>query len=98
MAARHYNRFLQCSQQLAVYIRKISGRRVYMLIENRSPNTVIMNYDNVPSIDGVEGIQILAGTRYELMDPFAPSNEVIWFLGQNGSVLQNLNVTEGYAL
>jgi hypothetical protein len=96
-SSRHYNRFLQVSQNAAGFIKKISGSRVYFLVENRSANDIRMNYDNMPATDGTEGIQIAAGAKYELYEPFAPDNEVIWFIGQNGATLQNVNITEGYA-
>jgi hypothetical protein len=85
------------SQQAPVYRRKLAGQRVYFLVENRSPTSVYMNYDNVPASDTTEGIEIVAGAKYEVWAPFAPDNEVIWFVGANGAVQQRCNITEGYA-
>jgi hypothetical protein len=95
---RHYNKLVTCSQVAPFFIKKLGSERIYLLVENRSANTIIMNYDNMPATDGSEGIQITAGAKYELFDPFAPDNDIIWFMGQNGATLQSVNVTEGYRI
>jgi hypothetical protein len=96
MATRKRSFIKQVSQNAPDFLRKLDGERVYLLIENRSPNSVYMQYDNTPAADGTEGIEIVAGFKYEVWAPFAPANEQIYFIGSNGATLQRLNITEGY--
>jgi len=84
------------SQNAPDFLHKLDGERVYLLIENRSTASVYMQYDNMPAPDGTEGIEIVAGFKYELWAPFAPANEQIYFIGSLGAALQRLNITEGY--
>jgi hypothetical protein len=94
--SRHYTSIIQCSQVKPQYKRKMPGRRVYLLVENRGATNAIMDYDSLPAQDASGGILLPAGQRYEVWEPFAPDNEVLWFQGTNGSTLQTLNITEGY--
>jgi hypothetical protein len=86
-----------CSATTPRDIRKLHNRnRVYWLLENRSPTSVYMQYDTAARSDGSEGIEIVAGAKYELWDKFAPNNDVIWLTGSNGATLQQVLLTEGY--
>jgi hypothetical protein len=85
-----------CSSVVPKDIRKLQGkRRVYFLVENRSAASIFMQYDSVPRSDGSDGIEIVAGFKYELFGVHAPNNDVIWLTGSVATV-QQVNVTEGY--
>lgn len=94
---RGLNTRRDCSSQVPRDIRKLQGKkRVYFLLENRSPFSLYMQYDTTPAGDGSEGVEIVAGFKYELYGVFAPNNEVIWIRGSSGATLQQVNFTEGY--
>lgn len=87
-----------CSGNAPTNIKKLLGKqRVYFLVENRSPNSIYMQYDTAAPKDGSDGIEIISGYKYELYAPFAPDNEQIWLTGSNGATTQQVNFTEGYA-
>lgn len=93
---RALNTRRDCSSTVPRDIRKLQGkRRVYFLVENRSSATIYMQYDSPPRSDGSDGIEIVAGFKYELSGSFAPNNDVIWLTGSI-STLQQVNLSEGY--
>ena len=89
---------LYTSQQAPVFLRKLKAKRLYMMVENRDPagGTIYMDYNSIPQADGSGGIELLFGIKYELYEPFAPDNEIIWFVGSLGASKQRVNITEGY--
>jgi hypothetical protein len=97
--ARKLSRTLYTSQRTPVFLRKFKAERVYMMIENRDPSggTIYMDYNSIPQADGSAGIELIFGIKYELYTPFAPDNEIIWFVGSLGATKQRVNVTEGYS-
>lgn len=97
MGMRGLNTRRDCSANVPTNIRKLKSRRVYFLVENRSPFSIYMQYDtNAPS-NGSDGIEIVAGFKYELWGEFAPDNDNIWLTGSSGATMQQVNFSEGYA-
>jgi len=96
--ARKRSFTLYTSQQAPVFLRKLKGVRIYLLVENRDPAgaTIYMDYNSIPQSDGTGGIELVFGIKYELYTPFAPDNEIIWFVGSLGATKQQVNITEGY--
>ena len=85
-----------CSSVVPRDIRKLQGkRRVYFLVENRSSASIFLQFDGVPPSDGSDGVEIVAGFKYELFGIHAPNNDVIWLRGSSATN-QQVNVTEGY--
>lgn len=74
-------------------LRVVQGRRSYLLIENRSSNAVYVAFDVTPSSSGA-GVEIPSGGIYELENA-VPQNAV-HIIGDNGSTIQNINITEGF--
>jgi len=93
---RGMNTRRDCSSVTPRDIRKLAGkRRVYFLVENRSSNSIYLQYDTPAPSDGSQGTEILAGLKYELYGIFAPNNDVIWLTGAIATN-QQVNLTEGY--
>jgi hypothetical protein len=93
---RGLNTRRDCSAVAPTQIRKLKQKRVYWLVENRSPNSIYMQYDTAAPSNGSDGIEITSGSKYELWGIFAPNNDTIWLTGSNGITVQQVNFTEGY--
>lgn len=66
--------------------------RTYLLIENRSPSPVYINFDT--HADSVNGIEIAAGGNYE-RETEVPDN-TLFIIGVDAGNAQRVNISEGY--